>query len=583
MCGIVGITSKSAFKVDEILSRLQRLSYRGYDSAGVASQGSDIYFEKRVGDVQNLRDSAKDFDGKTAIAHTRWATTGKVTDENAHPHADCSGSLFVVHNGIIENYAEIKKGLVAKGHAFRSETDTEVIAHYLEEKLKEKTMELSIVDFLKDASGTFAILVMQKGSDRLYAIKKDSPLVLGIGSGRNFVASDIYAFSDMTQDAIFFEDNEFASITPDEFIFYDRQGGELDKFRVKVNWAAEGQKSGYDHYMIKEIKEQGTAARRLMDSLETVQKQKAEKLLDMMRKSGKIVFVASGTSYHACLLGVYFLHKAGVEAQAIIASEFRDYASVGSDTLVIAVSQSGETMDVIGALKAARPAGAKIASLVNVPYSTVQRMSDISLQIEAGQEVCVASTKTFTNQVLLLLRLASGLGYHGGFSSLPEKIEALFGQEEKIQALASGLKGEKDIYIIGRGLSYPVAREVALKLKEISYIHAEGMMGGELKHGTLALIENGTPVISLINGNHDIISNTMEVKARGGRIIAITNQDKEKLKDVIDEAVEIGSEDDASFAILAAVVGQLLTYYIAKEKGLPIDKPRNLAKCVSVK
>ncbi len=574
MCGIVGITSKNAFSSGELLASLKRLEYRGYDSFGIATDNGNV--EKYVGSIDVAK--VPEEKCKAAISHTRWATHGGVTKENAHPHADCTGSLFVVHNGIIENYLELKKQLAEKGHVFRSETDSEVIAHYLEDKLKEKGMEFSIVDFLKDARGTFAVLILQKGSEKIYAIKKDSPLVLGIGSGKNFVASDIYAFSDITQDVIFFEDNEFASITPDEFIFYDRQGDELDKFRMKVVWSGEDKKSDYEHYMIKEIKEQPVSAKRLVDSLETGQKQKVDKLLSLMQRSHKIILVAAGTSYHACLLGVYFLHKAGIDAQTLIASEFRDYANVDKETLVIAVSQSGETMDVIDALKSARLHGPKIASIINVPFSTIQRMSDISLQLETGQEICVASTKTFTNQVLFFLHLASKLGYTADISGLPEKISRLFEHEDKIMQLAKELKDKKDIYIIGRGLSYPVAREIALKLKEISYIHAEGMMGGELKHGTLALVEEGTPVIALINGSTEIISNVKEAEARGARIIAVTNK-----PGLYEEEIPITAENDAEFAVLATVVGQLLTYYIAKEKGLPIDKPRNLAKSVTVK
>ena len=578
MCGIIGITSKNAFKTDEILSCLDRLSYRGYDSAGVVSQGSDIYFEKCVGEVKDLRKIIKDFDGKTSIAHTRWATTGGVTKENAHPHADCSNSLFVVHNGIIENYVELKKSLEEKGHVFKSETDTEVIAHYLEEKLKQKGMEMAIADFLKDAKGTFAVLVLQKNSDKIYAIKKDSPLVLGIDNGRNFIASDIYAFSDRTQRAVFFEDNEFAAVTPEDFIFYDSDGNEIDKLETRIKWEEEKPGKKYDHYMIKEIREQPESAARLIASLETVQKSRLENLASMMRKSQKIVFLASGTSYHACLLAVYFLRKADIDAQAIIASEFRDYASIDEQSLVIAVSQSGETMDVIDALKFVRERKAKIASVVNVPFSTIQRMSSVSLQIEAGQEVCVAATKTFTNQMIFFLCLASVLGYKASLEKLPEKISSLLSGEEKIIDLAKQLKDKKDIYIIGRGLSYPVAREIALKLKEISYIHAEGMMGGELKHGTLALIESGTPVIALINNNPAMISSVKEAQARGANIISITNT-----PGLYEEEINIPAENDAEFSVLATIVGQLLTYYIAKDKGLPIDKPRNLAKSCTVK
>lgn len=577
MCGIIGLVSKSSFKTEEVLKSLKRLEYRGYDSFGVATNTG--FLEKDVGEVKITGSN----NCTAAIAHTRWSTHGSVTKANAHPHADCTGNFFIAHNGILENYQELKTKLVAAGHNFRSETDSEAIAHYIEEKLRTKTMQSAIVDFLKDAEGTFAVVVLQKNENRIFALKRDSPLVLGLIKGANMVASDIYAFSDKTNQAIFFEDDEFAEITPDSYIFYDRQGNELDKFIHTFAWKEESKIGDFDHYMIKEIKETPDVVFRLINSLSTTQKDRFDKIVSLIKKSHKVVFVAAGTSYHASLLGVYFLHKTGREAQTLIASEFRDYANIDEDTLVIAVTQSGETMDLIDALKYARSKGAKIASVVNVPYSTVQRMSNISIEILAGQEICVAATKSFINQVILLLAIAKDCGYDVDLDKLSEDVKSVFHNEDKIKEIAHSLANSKDIYIIGRGLSYPVAREIALKLKEISYVHAEGMMGGELKHGTLALIEEGTPVISLINGNTDIISNTMEVKARGGRVIAITNQENKNIEDMTGDVVTIAAENDASFSLLATVAGQLLTYYIAKEKNLPIDKPRNLAKSVTVK
>ena len=299
---------------------------------------------------------------------------------------------------------------------------------------------------------------------------------------------------------------------------------------------------------------------------------------NLIEKSKRIVFVASGTSYHAALLGVQFLNKAGIESHAIIASEFRNFTLLDKNTLAIAISQSGETMDVIEALRGIKEKGVKIASIVNVPYSTIQRMSNVSINIEAGQEICVASTKTFVNQLITLMHIASLFGYKESSQQIPKLIKNIFDQEEKIKSLAKELKNKKDVYVLGRGFSYPVAREIALKLKEISYIHAEGMMAGELKHGTLALIEKDTPVICLIpKSDEDIFSNAKEVEARGARIIAFSEDDYYK------DRIKITAVDKGSFAILSTIAGQLLTYYIAKEKGLPIDKPRNLAKSVTVK
>jgi glucosamine--fructose-6-phosphate aminotransferase (isomerizing) len=577
MCGIIGLTSKNSFKTDELLKSLKRLEYRGYDSFGLVTNTG--FLEKDIGEVRVVGSN----NCTSAIAHTRWATHGGVTKANAHPHSDCTGNLFIVHNGIIENYQSLKAKLAAAGHRFISETDSEVIAHYLEEKLKAKSIQSAIVDFIKDAEGTFAVVILQKNENKLYAFKRDSPLVLGLMKESNMLASDIYAFSDRTNQAIFFEDDEFAEITPDSYIFYDRLGNELDKFVQTFTWKEEAMEKTYDHYMLKEIHEIPDVAFRLINSLSTTQKDRFDKLVALIKKSQKVVFVAAGTSYHASLLGVYFLHKSGREAQTLIASEFKDYANIDEDTLVIPITQSGETMDLIDALKYARLKGAKIAAIVNVPYSTVQRMSNLSIEILAGQEICVAATKSFVNQVVLLLAIAKECGYSVDLEKLSENIKFVFQQEEKIKELAHSLAHSKDIYIIGRGLSYPVAREIALKLKEISYIHAEGMMAGELKHGTLALIDKDVPVISLINGNPDIISNTMEVNARGGRIIAITNQENNGIAEMSDDLIKIDAKDDASFCILATIAGQLLTYYIAKEKQLPIDKPRNLAKSVTVK
>jgi glucosamine--fructose-6-phosphate aminotransferase (isomerizing) len=572
MCGIVGIVSKSRFSSDSILKALKRLDYRGYDSWGIATNKGFLY--KKTGEINPGKVSES---ANTAIAHTRWSTHGEVTDANAHPHSDCEGNLFIAHNGIIENYAELKQELQAKSHFFRSETDSEVIAHFLEEKLKEgKDLDDALLDFQKAANGTYAVLITKRDEDKIWAVKKDSPLALGLIDGGFIVASDIYAFSDRTNEAIWMGDNEFAVISAAGCSFYDSGGKHLVKKPQMFFWPEEKAPKKFEHYMLKEIHEIPEASRRLLDSLQKEQKERLKQLVGLARKSHKVIFVASGTSYHASLLGVYFLNKAGIEAQTIVASEFRDYSFVDKKTLVIAISQSGETMDTIEALKIAKEKGTKIVSLVNVPYSTIQRMSDLSISLLAGQEVCVAATKTFISQVLILLALAKELGYPADLWKAVGELEAAFAEEEKIRALAQKLASAKDLYILGRGLSYPVSREIALKLKEISYVHAEGMMGGELKHGTLALIEPGTPVIGLVD-NTEIISNLKEVEARGGEITVLSDCDTEF------KGIRLSASSEPSFALAATVVGQLLTYYIAKEKGLPIDRPRNLAKCVSVR
>lgn len=567
MCGIIGMVCKEKFESNNAIKMLKRLEYRGYDSFGIATD-SDL-FEKEIGEIKPVKNNQC----RMAVLHTRWSTHGGVTRENAHPHTDCTGNIFLVHNGILENYLELKKLLT--DHKFISETDTEVIAHYFEEKLKTKPMNEAIMGFMKEAEGTFAIIMMIKGDKNLYAFKRGSPLSLGLLKDGNVLASDIYAFSDKTDKAIFFNEDEFAIVSESGYEFYKFDNGMLSpvaKDTITVKWTRGEEEKKYDHYMIKEIYEEPMVVERLLNSLETEQKPNLEKLKELITSAKRIVFVASGTSYHAALLGVYFLNKAGVEAHAVIASEFRNFYLVDDKTLIIAVTQSGETMDVIDALHGMKAQGAKIASIVNVPYSTVQRMSNVSVNIEAGQEICVAATKSFINQVVCLAYLASMFGYKTNLSKLSENIENMIKQEEKIKELAKSLTNHRDIYIIGRGFLYPVAREIALKLKEISYIHAEGMMGGELKHGTLALIEDGTPVIALINGN-EIISNAMEVNARGGRIIAIDTNGND-----LWETVKVRANDELSFSISAAIIGQLLTYYIAKDLGRPVDKPKNLAK-----
>ncbi|MEM2139051.1 MAG: glutamine--fructose-6-phosphate transaminase (isomerizing) [Candidatus Woesearchaeota archaeon] len=571
MCGIVGLISKQDFYVKEAIKRLKRLEYRGYDSFGY------YYDKKLIKKVGNIIVPETKDKTKKIISHTRWATHGGVTDFNAHPHLSCDKKIALVHNGIIENYQELKAELEKKGHKFSSQTDTEVAAHYFEEKLKTKSMKEACIDFIKDIKGEFAILIVIEGDNNLYALRRDSPLVLGIGKEKFYLASDIYAFSDTTNKEIFFENNEFAIINESNYTFYNSNGNEIKKQIFEFKWEQEETKTeNYQHFMIKEIMEEPKVVKRLLLSIKAEQKENFEKFISLMKKSKKIVFVAAGTSYHASLLGVYYLHKCNINAQAIIASEFEHFVVADKDSLVIAISQSGETMDVIEALKYAKKNNAKIASIVNVPYSTIQRMSEISLNIAAGQEICVAATKSFVNQVTLLLRIAQEFGFVINLENLSEKIEKTLSLKEEIKKIADSIYDKKDVYILGRGLSYPVAREIALKIKEISYIHAEGMMGGELKHGTIALIEKGTPVISLIsNKDYAMLSNTKEVEARGAFIIKITNELEGNLK--------VETDNDGKFGILAAVIGQLLTYYIALKKGLPIDKPRNLAKSVTVK
>ncbi|HHN81114.1 MAG TPA: glutamine--fructose-6-phosphate transaminase (isomerizing) [Methanomicrobia archaeon] len=579
MCGIVGRITHVPFDIHDILESLKRLEYRGYDSFGIATAEGDIF--KATGYIDVHTNEIPSRMTSVAISHTRWATHGKVTRKNAHPHVSQDGTFFIVHNGIIENHAPLRKALQAAGHTFLSQTDSEVIVHYIEERISDGTsIDEAISAFMNKARGTFAALLIRRDDSHIYAFKRDSPLVLGILDDGYAIASDIYAFSDTTTKAVFFEDDEYAVISADSYAFFDARGAPIEKEIATVRWTeAATRDEAYDHFMIKEIHEQPVVARRLILSLENEQAPFMDQLVTLARTANRVLFVAAGTSYHASLIGVYLLNAIGVEAHTLIASEFHNYMLADEGTLVVAISQSGETMDVVKAVKYARSRGSNVASIVNVPYSTIQRLSDISIEILAGQEICVASTKTYTNQILVLARLAQLMGLETNLDAIPDQIEqTLSYAEPAVIAMAPELRDVRDIYVIGRGIAYPLSREVALKLKEISYIHAEGMMGGELKHGTIALIEDGTIVMSFIqNADHDTMSNIEEVEARGARVISISDNPEFSPDFLLPASVP------GSFAITATIVGQLFSYYIAKEKGLPIDKPRNLAKSVTVK
>lgn len=571
MCGIVGVFGKTT--TNEVLNTLKRLEYRGYDSFGIVTEN---FFEKEIGQIHNLKNN----DCNIAISHTRWATHGGVTKENSHPHYDCNEKIFIVHNGILENYKELKSELENKGHIFRSQTDSEVIAHFLEEKRKTKSMTEGIKDFFNEAKGEFAIIAFERGIEKLYAFKSGSPMVMGLDDKRIIISSDIFSFSNKTNKSIFFNENELAVIDKYGYTFFQMPKLlEIKKEIKTVDWSSDLEGTDkYDHYMIKEIMETPIVSKRLIDSLKNEQKNKLYEIVSMIKNSKRIVFIAAGTSYHASLIGCSLLAKAGIEAHAVIASEFNTFTLLDGNTLVIAVSQSGETMDVIQSLHGIKEKGVKIASFVNVPYSTIQRMSNLSINICAGQEICVASTKAFINQVICLAQIASILGYKTEVDRIPLLLEKALKNEDQIKEIAENIKDKKDLYIIGRGFCYPVAREIALKLKEIAYMHAEGMMGGELKHGTLALIEQNTPVIALMPlSDNNIESNAKEVEARGANVIAFSENSEFKNK------IKIDAVDKASFALVAAILGMLLTYHIAKLLKKSIDKPRNIAKCVTVR
>jgi len=568
MCGIIGIVSEHPFTSQEVLARLRKLEYRGYDSWGYWN-GKTL--TKKVGRIAVFDDQEP---VNLAISHTRWATHGGVTEANAHPHR--AGTVTIVHNGIIENWKELRASLESQGVVFASETDSETIAHLVQRELTAgKSMRDILPWLLDELKGTFACLIMVDGDPDLYALKRDSPLALGICDGRMIVASDIYAFSDVTAKAIFFENDECAIVRASSYAFLG-PNGPVEKEPRTFSWTSiEEDKQEYAHFMLKEINEEPAALARIVASLKAEQADAYAILVAMITGAKKVVFTAAGTAYHASLLGASFLHQQGINAQAIIASEFENFITVDHDTVVIAVSQSGETMDVIEALKYSQERGATIASIVNVPYSTIERMSSLSLQILAGQEVAVASTKAFVNQAAVMLALAQSFGYADGLASLPEKVGKVLALEPDVKALAKRLTAQRDLYVLGRKLGYPISREIALKVKEVSYVHAEGMMGGELKHGTIALIDTDVPVVALVYDNDPKMrSSAQEVRARGADVIVFGTRPEDDFT--------LPAESEAEFAILAAVIVQLLAYHLARELGRPIDKPRNLAKSVTV-
>lgn len=577
MCGITAYCGEKP--ASEILhDSLKRLEYRGYDSAGIAtSSGEGLHIKKDSGEVEEIHEklNLRDLEGTMGIGHTRWATHGGVSKRNAHPHTCCEGRFALVHNGIIENWEDLKGKL--NGCSLESETDSEVIAHYIEERAKERNVEEAIREFMEEAEGSFAVTMLDSKKGRLFAFKNGSPLALGLKDGEVFVGSDAYAFSKHTNRALFLDDYEYATIKEGGFEVKSIDGETLEKEVKEVDWNHEESDRGeFEHHMHKEVLEIPEAIERLEKSLELEQEDGLDEFCDKLENKDRVIFTASGTSYHASLLGVYFLQKAGMEAQTLIASEFKNYERVDENTLLIPISQSGETKDVLEAMEYSRDRGAEIASITNVPHSTVERKSDVNLRIKAGQEVCVAATKTFTNQLYALMKLAERISGTDVETRISEEIKKVMNNNKKeIKKLAEEIKDEKDVYIIGKGETYPVAREMALKLKEIAYIHAEGMMGGELKHGTLALIEEGTPVISLVpKEGSEIVSNVKEVEAREGKTIKISPHCGR---------FEVPETENGNFAFFSSVLGFLLTYWTAREKELPIDKPRNLAKCVSTK
>ena len=611
MCGIVGyIGTKKATPI--LIQGLTRLEYRGYDSAGIAVMEKDkIEVKKDKGRVSNLSslEGIDDLKGTIGIAHTRWATHGKPSKENSHPHMDNDNLFAVVHNGIIENYNELKSNLQSKGYNFISQTDTEVVPNLINYYYKkdESNDELKFLRAVEKAcnelKGSFALeIIFSKEPDKMIVVRKDSPLVIGKGNGENYIASDIPAILSYTKDFYFLNDYEFAVLTRDNIKFYDTELKEIRKSTKSIEWDSHGaEKGGYEHFMLKEIFEQPKAIRETIGTRlnsKNVSFDELDFTKEYLESINKIYIVACGTAMHAGIASKSLFEKlCKIPVEVDIASEFR-YRDplIDERTLTIYISQSGETADTIAALKLAKSKGAKTIAISNVIGSSITREADYSLYTHAGPEIAVASTKAYTSQVTILTLIALYFAEilektdNGKIDSLksdllnlPTKVDEVLKDTSKIKKFAKKVYKEKDMFFLGRGIDYAVSLEGSLKLKEISYIHSEGYASGELKHGPIALIDSGVTVIATITDKDLVeksISNVQEVITRGAKILVVTNQNLENKG--FDEIIAIPEISKEISPVLSIIPLQLLAYYISKEKGLDVDKPRNLAKSVTV-
>jgi glucosamine--fructose-6-phosphate aminotransferase (isomerizing) len=601
MCGIVGYIGKD-YAVPIILSALERLEYRGYDSAGLAIiEKGKLIVEKKVGKIRELIRAlwGKAFKSNIGIGHTRWATHGIPSVENAHPQTDDKNLFAVVHNGIIENYQELKEELIKKGHKFKSQTDTEVIAHLIAENYKGDLLK-AVEETVKRLKGAFAFAVITPlEPDKIIGVKKGSPLVIGLGKNENFLASDIPAILPYTRNVISLDDGEIALITKDKVNIYDFNGIPKSKEIFVVPWdILSAEKGGFKHFMLKEIFEQPKA---VIDTLKGFLSQDLSSLPFDINNINRIITIACGTSYHAGLVGKYWIEKnAQIPNEVIYASEFR-YADVPIDdkTLILAISQSGETADTRFASLSAKEKGATVVGIVNVVGSSLDREADYTLYTHAGPEIGVAATKTFTAQLTilyltsLLLARRKGIIQREDFynriekfqKEIPSAIEKTLEESEKIKEIANRYKDFKNFLYLGRWLNYPIALEGALKLKEISYIHAEGYPAGEMKHGPIALIDEKMPVVILAPKDRvyeKILSNLEEVLSRKGKIISVGWANDKILKQKSKEFIPLPEVEEEFSPLITVIPLQLLAYHIADLLGLDVDQPRNLAKTVTV-
>ena len=589
-----------------LIDCLKRLEYRGYDSAGIAVIDNKINTYKKVGEISKIEKNIPDFKGKTGISQTRWATMGSVTDENAHPHSSCDKKISLVHNGIIENFRKLKENLEKKGHKFTSNTDTEVIAHLIEEEYKKnKDFHKAFVKAINKLHGSYAIVaICNDHKDKLFVARKESPIVVGIGDNENFVASDIPALLKYTKRVIYVDDGEFCVIEPNGVEIFDKNQKTIKKEEQIIKWDMEdAEKSGFPHFMLKEIFEQSDSINQVFRGrISEIERNidfpdKVENLLNKDIES--IHIVACGTSYYSGMIGKYLIEKlSNIPVLVEISSEYRYFGSRNEKSLVIGITQSGETADTLGALREAKNSGCKTLVVTNVIGSTATRISDAYILTQSGPEIGVAATKTFTSQVLMLFLIALKIAiiqnkivpsdiydYIVEIKEFPKKIRNVLEKSDEILKIAKLLKNSQSVFFIGRGINYPISMEGALKLKEISYIHAEGFAAGELKHGPFALLTKNTPVIATVSKGETydkIISNIGEVKARGPKVIAIASEDDFEIEKHADYVLRYPSNSNLLTCIPIIVILQLLAYYVADLRGCSIDKPRNLAKSVTV-
>lgn len=595
MCGIVGYTGqRKALPI--LLDSLKRLEYRGYDSAGVAIVGSALQVHKDKGFIADLEAHLPALEGTTGLAHTRWATHGPPSQMNAHPHVDCSGRIALAHNGIIENFQALRETLEAKGHTFRSQTDTESLVHLIEDHY-DGDLEAAVREALREVQGSYAIAaVCSDEPDRVVGARNESPLVVGVGPDENFLASDVPALLRHTDQVVYMMDGEMVVLTPSSVLLRDLDGKVITREPERIAWNLEdAEKGGFEHFMLKEIYEQPKAIH------ETLLGRVANLDVNGFFAEGftSVKLVACGTSYHAAMIGKYVLEEISrVPTSAELASEYRYAHAPAERPLVILISQSGETADTLGAAREAKRRGCRTLAICNVVGSTLTREVDKTIYTRAGPEIGVAATKTFLTQVVALHLIALRLGLDRGtlgyeeadrlkdeLRSLPRAVQAVLGQSKLLEALAEKYGDAKDMFYIGRHVNYPVAMEGALKIKEISYVHAEAYAAGELKHGPLALLTASTPVVAVAVRDHTyekMRSNLGEVNARGAPVLAIASEGDRELAKIVDDVVHVPAMSGVFNPVAVTVALQLFAYHVAKKRGCPIDKPRNLAKSVTV-